>query len=83
MVSKFNKTEGYQECTSVFFDFVHDVLRLLIFYYYPPTQKTFLPLYLKNAGRGLKNHYMFPSKGSINNGKKTSKRWVCNFQVVS
>jgi len=32
MVSKFNKTEVYQECTSVFFDFVHDVLRLLIVY---------------------------------------------------
>ena len=54
-----------------------------LFYYYPPTQKTFLPLYLKNAGRGLKNHYMFPSKGSINNGKKMSKRCDCNLQVVS
>ena len=29
MVSKFNKTEVYQECTSVFFDFVHDVLNKL------------------------------------------------------
>jgi len=26
MVSKYNKTEVYQECTSVFFDFVQDVL---------------------------------------------------------
>ena len=26
MVSKYNKTEVYQECTSFFFDFVHDVL---------------------------------------------------------
>ena len=32
MVSKYKKTEVYQECTSVFFDFVHDVLRLLIVY---------------------------------------------------
>jgi len=32
MVSKFNKTEVYQECTSVFFDFVHDVLRPLMVY---------------------------------------------------
>ena len=77
MVSKYNKTEVYQECTSVFFDFNS------LFYYYPPTQKTFLPLYLKNAGRGLKNHYMFPSKGSINNGKKMYKRCVCNLQIVS
>ena len=28
MVSKYNKTEVYQECTSVFFDFVQDVLKL-------------------------------------------------------
>ena len=32
MVSKYNKTEVYQECTSVFFDFVQDVLRLLMVY---------------------------------------------------
>ena len=32
MVSKFNKTEVYQECTSVFFVFVQDVLRPLIVY---------------------------------------------------
>ena len=32
MVSKFNKTEVYQERTSVFFDFVHDVLRPLMVY---------------------------------------------------
>ena len=31
MVSKYNKTEVYQECTSVFF-FVQDVLRLLMVY---------------------------------------------------
>ena len=31
MVSKYNKTEVYQECTSVF-DFVHDVLRPLMVY---------------------------------------------------
>jgi len=29
MVSKYNQTEVYQECTSVFFDFVHDVLNKL------------------------------------------------------
>ena len=32
MVSKYNKTEVYQECTSVFFVFVQDVLRLLMVY---------------------------------------------------
>ena len=32
MVSKYNKTEVYQECTSVFFVFVQDVLRPLIVY---------------------------------------------------
>ena len=32
MVSKYNKIEVYQECTSVFFDFVQDVLRLLMVY---------------------------------------------------
>jgi len=29
MVSKYNQTEVYQECISVFFDFVHDVLNKL------------------------------------------------------
>ena len=32
MVSKYNKTEVYQECTSVFFVFVQDVLRPLMVY---------------------------------------------------
>ena len=32
MVSKYNQTEVYQVCTSVFFVFVQDVLRLLMVY---------------------------------------------------
>ena len=31
----------------------------------------------------LKNNYIFSNKNSINNGKKMSKSWICNLQVVS
>jgi len=84
MVSKYKKTEVYQECTSVFFDFVHDVLRLLIVYsiIILRHRKPF-SFHTNNIDTYLKNHYIFSNKSSINNGKKTSKRWVCNLQVVS
>jgi len=37
----------------------------------------------KSADKDLKNHYIIPKKTSINNGKNTYKKQVCNHKEIN
>ena len=45
--------------------------------------KVFLFYNFKSMDRVLKNNYIISSKTSINNGKNTNKKQVCNQQEIS
>ena len=47
------------------------------------TENLFLLRLQKSADKGMKNHYIIPSKTSVNNGKKPYKKQVCNQQHIN
>ena len=46
------------------------------------TENLFVLRLQKSAGKSLKNHYTSSNKTSINNGKNTYKKQVCNQQRI-
>ena len=85
MISKYNKTEVYQECTSVFFDFVQDVLRLSTVcpIVILRNRKSFHFKTYNHTNMAPKNHYIFLNKASTNNSRNVHKKQVRNQQGIS
>ena len=52
-------------------------------YYHPLTLKIFSFKTSNSADKDLKNHYTNSNKTSINNGKTTYKKQVCNQQEIN
>ena len=46
------------------------------------TENLFILRFRKSTDKNLKNHYMASNKISINNGKSTYKKQVCNRQII-
>ena len=51
-----------------------------LFYYHPPTQKTFSCKYFEKADNSLKKHDIISDKRPADKGKNMCKKQVCNQQ---